>query len=239
LDQPKEEPTGGDRFFAAISHELRTHLQAIGSAISLLDSGYSSNLPPAARQLLSIATEELDRLMQLIGTVQDMERLTTGQVSLSKSIFPAADLIERSVAALARRSKLLGVSLTGEARDDSTIYGDFERLLAAFTNLALFPLERASPGTEIKLEAMAKGKDSVRLALAVDKGLLPQSVDWMLNKYNADKNNSLANKKWESIQLAIFQSIAEKHGAKIGLESQSDNHSIVWLDLPKRKTVAD
>jgi two-component system sensor histidine kinase KdpD len=80
---------------AALSHDLRTPLTAIGVAIENL----KGEMPePARREQATAAAVELERLTRLFGDILDMARIDAAAVAVERQWVTAADVVDAAVA---------------------------------------------------------------------------------------------------------------------------------------------
>jgi two-component system sensor histidine kinase GlrK len=79
-------------FFALMSHELRTPLTAIKEGTNLFLEGKGGEVTERQKKLLTIISEESDRLIGLVNSVLDLAKLESGMLSFNFAKGgPAAD----------------------------------------------------------------------------------------------------------------------------------------------------
>ncbi len=83
-------------FIANVSHELRTPLASIKSVVETLESG-ALNDQAIARELLSRADGEVDRLVQLVEELLELSRLESGQAPLAREPVDMEAVLTRAV----------------------------------------------------------------------------------------------------------------------------------------------
>ncbi len=67
-------------FISTVSHELRTPLTSIRGALGLVAGGATGALPDKAKEFITIATNNCDRLVRLINDILDMEKIESGKM---------------------------------------------------------------------------------------------------------------------------------------------------------------
>lgn len=72
-------------FLSVMSHELRTPLTSIKGALGLLSGGVAVPLPEEAVHMLSIASENSDRLAMLVDDILDFEKFQSGGMIFQKT----------------------------------------------------------------------------------------------------------------------------------------------------------
>jgi signal transduction histidine kinase len=73
-----------DEFLSLVSHEFRTPLNVISSAIQALSYIYSSELPYKAKQYLSMIRQNTFRQLRLVNNLLDITRANAGHIKVSK-----------------------------------------------------------------------------------------------------------------------------------------------------------
>ncbi|HWN53140.1 MAG TPA: histidine kinase dimerization/phospho-acceptor domain-containing protein [Xanthobacteraceae bacterium] len=66
---------------ATVSHELHTPLTSIAGALGLLVNDAGGTLPARAMRLLTIARANSQRLVWLVNSILDMEKIESGKSS--------------------------------------------------------------------------------------------------------------------------------------------------------------
>jgi two-component system sensor histidine kinase KdpD len=105
---------------ASLSHDLRTPLTAIRTAISNLDSG--ELLDDQRQDQARVAAGQIDRLTRLFDSILDMARIDTGTIRPQRSWTTPAEVVEAGV-------RHAGTALTGrdlriDAADDTAVQID-------------------------------------------------------------------------------------------------------------------
>lgn len=88
-----------DEFVATVSHELRTPLTSISGALSLLVANSGATLPAPTMRLLSIAQANSQRLVRLVNSILDMEKIESGKVVFVLKRVEVLALVERAIEA--------------------------------------------------------------------------------------------------------------------------------------------
>jgi two-component system sensor histidine kinase KdpD len=116
---------------ASLSHDLRTPLTAIRTAVSNLDS---SSLPEdGRREQARVAAAELDRLTRLFDEILDMARIESGTVQPQRTWTTPAEVVEAAVSHAA--PWLAGRDVRIEARDDEAVEIDPRLVSSALAHL--------------------------------------------------------------------------------------------------------
>ncbi|MEO1149270.1 MAG: histidine kinase dimerization/phospho-acceptor domain-containing protein, partial [Cyanobacteria bacterium J06638_22] len=86
-----------DEFIAVVSHELRTPLTSIHGSLKLMATGRLGHLSKEGQQMLEVADENTDRLVRLINSVLDLQRIESGEITMDTQVCEVTDLIEEAI----------------------------------------------------------------------------------------------------------------------------------------------
>ena len=88
-----------DEFAAMVSHELRTPLASISGALGLLINAAGKTLPKPMIRLLTIVHNNSQRLVRLVNSILDMEKIESGKISFFLKQVELRSRVERTIEA--------------------------------------------------------------------------------------------------------------------------------------------
>lgn len=123
-----------DAFFAQMSHEMRTPLNGVVSALALLEQ---HELPQEARELLSLVKSSSRNLMQVINYVLDVSKIEAADGSTQNEPFNLDELVESVLDIVGARALEKGLGLHHRVKPGlpHTFVGDGTRLRQTLLNL--------------------------------------------------------------------------------------------------------
>ena len=139
-----------NEFVSVVGHELRTPLTSIHGVLGLLRSGLLGDLSDRGQQMVEIAVHNTDRLVRLINDILDIERLTSGRVSLQRQQCDSAELAMHSIEAMRPMAESAGVRLEVDAQP-GTVWVDRDRIEQTLTNLLSNAIKFSSSGGTVRL----------------------------------------------------------------------------------------
>ena len=86
-----------DEFISVVGHELRTPLTSIRGSLGLLEGGVFGELPVEAKDMVSLAVSNTDRLVKLVNDVLDIERMGAGRMELELAPVSASSLVRNAM----------------------------------------------------------------------------------------------------------------------------------------------
>jgi PAS domain S-box-containing protein len=141
------------QFFANISHDLRTPMNAI---LGMTELALEEVTDPAIKDYLETAKESAYILLELLNEVLDLSRMEAGKILLESKPFGLRETLDQTLKILRTRTEEKGLELVCNVLDDIPNYliGDPRRFTQILMNLA---------GNAIKFTAHGKVAVSVRV----------------------------------------------------------------------------
>jgi two-component system sensor histidine kinase KdpD len=139
----------------SISHDLKTPLAGIKTAVSsLLDAGVTWSEQDAAAFLATIDSQ-VERLDRLISDILDLNRIESGAVAPMLEAVPARFVLEEALERAGAAAEGREVTIT--AAPDVVVLGDLSLLAQAVANLVENAAKYSVAGGSIRLGATAAG----------------------------------------------------------------------------------
>ncbi|WP_299490248.1 PAS domain S-box protein [Acaryochloris sp. IP29b_bin.137] len=243
-----------DEFISVVSHELRTPLTSIHGSLRMLTSGLLAAHPDKSHRLLEIAVDSTDRLVRLINDILDVERIESGQVTMTKHPCNMADLMTQSTNAMQGMATQMQVHLTVIPLSWLTDV-DGDRIVQTLTNLLSNAIKFSYPGGRVELTAQLipqtppscslvsptavstpfPSSDSPQVCIQVrdqGRGIPPDKIDTIFERFQQADSSDARNHEGTGLGLAICQSIVHQHGGQIWVESQLGKGSTFSFTLP-------
>ena len=225
-------------FIANVSHELRTPLASIKSVIETLESGALDD-KEVAREFLSRADEEVDRLAQLVEELLELSRLESGQAPLAREPVAMSLVLAQAVERLRPQAEKRGLSLTLDVASDlPAVIGDGERLERLAVNLIHNALKFTAAGGSVRVSAgLVDNAVTVKVSdtgVGIDPKDLPRVFERF---YKADQARNQAGARpggtgGTGLGLAVAKHTVEAHGGTVGVESELGRGSTFSFSIP-------
>jgi two-component system sensor histidine kinase KdpD len=150
---------------AAVSHDLRTPLASIKTAVTGLLQDDVTLPPEAAAELLATIDEQTDRLDRLVGNLLDMSRLQTGALSLHSRPIGMDEVVPAALASLGDHGRGVQVEVPETL---PRVHADPGLLERAVANMVANALAWSPPDRPVQVTAAHHG-DQVELQV-IDHG---------------------------------------------------------------------
>ncbi|MEP0987833.1 tetratricopeptide repeat protein [Ekhidna sp.] len=230
LDQAKT------RFFANISHDLRSPLTLIlGSLDKITERDYEI-LDQESKELLDMGIKNGKRLLYLADEIMDLTRLEEGKVSLELQyvkIVPYLRLLTKMFSSAAD-IKSIELKFSTHAEDETTLKIDphqFEKIIYNLLSNAI----KFTPDNGVVDVQLNTDQDHLNISISDSgPGIPPESLELIFDRYyqSSDANTSQAG---VGIGLALVKELVELHGGSIKASS-GPNGSVFTIRFPFKKS---
>lgn len=213
---------------AALSHDLRTPLTAIRTAVTNLDS---ASLPDdQRREQARVAAVELERLTRLFDEILDMARIDAGTVTPRRSWTTPAEVVEAAMSHAA--PALAGRDVRVDARDDQAVEID-PRLASAGLVHLLENAARYAPGGPIAVRGWTDA-DGLRLEVRDDgPGVQVQELERLFEPfYRGEVFRSRV--PGTGMGLAITRGLVAADGGRVWAENLAPHGASFSIAVPGR-----
>lgn len=223
-------------FLAALSHELRTPMNAILGFTDVLLSEVEGPLSREARDNLEVVRTSGQHLSSLIDDVLDLSALESGALKLNcqpVDVLPVATDVVRE-AKVNAQFKPLAVELTGEP---TPAWVDPRRLRQILSNVVGNAVKFTSQGT---VSVSVEGREAVVVITVTDTGpgIAPAEQAAIFEEYRQG-STGLSGRVGSGLGLAITRRLVGMHDGSIELNSTLGEGSRFTIILPRRPRPAE
>ncbi len=238
LAEAEEASRAKSAFLAAMSHELKTPLNAVLGFSEIIKSEMLGPITPSRyREYADDIHASGSRLLAIVSDVLDVARLSGGAITLNSRPSFAASLADEALA-LARLT-------TGDARTVAIhapeslplVDVDPQRLRQALTNVICNALKFTPPLGRIHVDVGLEIDGGVSFAISdTGIGMAPEKIAAALEPFR-QLDGSLARRfEGAGLGLSISKSLVELHGGQLSIESAPGRGTTVTISLPPVRT---
>ncbi|MBD2166533.1 PAS domain S-box protein [Calothrix membranacea FACHB-236] len=239
IDQMKDE------FISVVSHELRTPLTAIHGALGMLGTGIFEKRPERAKEMLTIALNNCDRLVRLVNDILDLERLDSGKTQLIMETCQINTLMQQAVetvqviatqAAINLEFTPLFVTIT--AAPDAIV----QTLINLLSNAIKFSPANSTVWLTAELATAELNLKQTKFSMTgpyvlfsvkdQGRGIPSEKLETIFGRFQQVDVSDSRQKGGTGLGLAICKSIVQQHGGQIWVESILGQGSTFYFTLP-------
>lgn len=223
--------------FSELSHELRTPLTSIKGALRLLETGALGELGEDARNILSIASRNTERLLAIVNDILEYQRLDAGKATAGAILLDLVDIVRDSIIENAGYGweHDASLALVGEP-SAAMVMGDKEQLGQVMGNLLSNAIKHSPPNEEVTVRLSDEG-DSWRVTVSDCGTGIPEDIrDGIFKRFTTAGNDAAKATVGTGLGLAIAKKIVTGHKGRIGFVSNPSQGTDFHFELPKAQS---
>jgi PAS domain S-box-containing protein len=220
-------------FFSNISHEFKTPLNIIFSAVQLLSVQNSTKFATNKDKYLKIMKQNCYRLMRLINNLLDITRTDSGFLVPHMKNYNIIELVEDITMSVAEFAESKGISLIFDTDCEEKITAvDPDKLERIILNLLSNALKFTNHGGEI-LVNIATEEDFITISIK-DSGIgIPEDkLHFIFERFRQVDKSFTRNHEGSGIGLSLVKSFVEMHSGTITVISTIGQGSEFNITLP-------
>jgi signal transduction histidine kinase/DNA-binding response OmpR family regulator/predicted Ser/Thr protein kinase len=226
------------RFFANVSHEVRTPLTLILTPLQrlLAGEGSATPVPEAVKDRLRSMRDNVQRLLRHVNQLLDFSRLESGGTTVSFERAEIGPVVESIVKAFEPFAQGKGLRLNvSQSESLPATYVDVAKLDKVVSNLLSNACKFTEPGGEVSVQLAA---DERTLSIAVrDTGIgIPvDELSRVFERFRQVDGSAARRHEGTGIGLALSRELAALMGGALEAESEPGVGSVFTLTLPLGK----
>ena len=224
-----------NEYVMRITHDIKGHITAIQSCISVLHEKLTGPLNPQQEEFVSRAHKRIQILNKFIS---DLLSITNKRLLLKseKIYFNFKNSLEEiiKIAENSAQEKNISIIKNIETSVDN-IYGEPSSIEEVFSNLIQNAIKYSPAGKNVLINVKDK-QDNVSIEI-IDSGMgIPEDeIPLVFNEFYRASNVKAEIKDGTGLGLAISKYIVKDHGGKIWVESKVNVGTTFYLLLKKEK----
>jgi signal transduction histidine kinase len=214
---------GKSVFFAKMSHEMRTPMNAI---IGMTELALREDIPLAAQEYINTIKHAGTNLLAIINDILDFSKIETGKLEIVPEKYVLSFLVSDVISII--KTKVLESHLNFLVNIDNNIpnnlYGDAVRIRQIFMNLLSNAVKYTQKGC-ISLSVTGKMIDNDNIILNIEvadtgKGIKEEDIKKLFSEFTRVDIASNANVEGTGLGLAITKNLIVAMGGEINVQSE-------------------
>jgi signal transduction histidine kinase len=216
-----------DDLLTALSHELRSPLQAILSWAQLLRS--SPTIDPFTERGFVAIERNVRWQVDVIEDILELARLVSGELSLQPQPLLLSPFVEETVQEFSEDAALRSIRLTRTVEaDEREVVGDRRALRSLVRTLIAHSLKHSSDGGSVDIDLRRNGSFmqlSVREAGPQPPGARPLEID------SFRQGSAASARQFEGLGVGLMktQRLVEMHGGSVWAESEGAGRGALFV----------
>ncbi|WP_238918884.1 PAS domain-containing hybrid sensor histidine kinase/response regulator [Clostridium sp. YIM B02555] len=237
LDELKEIDRMKTEFFANISHELRTPINVIYSALQMeqvmLKNLFGENEQQDKMRYVKMMKQNCYRLLRLIENLIDITKFENGYVNINKSNYDIVSLVENVVLSVAGYIENRDLSIIFDTDiEEKVIALDAEKMERIILNLLSNAVKFTSSGGNITVKVHENNNYIFIQIKDTGKGIPKDKLNSIFERFVQVDKPSTRNHEGSGIGLSIVKSLVEQHGGDISVESKEGIGTEFIIKIP-------
>jgi signal transduction histidine kinase len=235
-----------DKFFSIIAHDLKSPFNSIiGFSKILIDQVEMQKYDGVARYA-GIIHQSSNVAMELLTNLMEWSQSQTGRLEFNPERFNLKDLTGEVELLFIDLASHKSIKIKNDIPDPLIVYADYEMVGTILRNLISNALKFTHPGGEIIVSAKENLSEHIISVTDTGVGIPQERIGRLFRVDESYSTKGTQNEKGTGLGLILCREFVERHGGKIGVESQpkktTDVHStgsVFYFTLPFRNTGVD
>lgn len=237
LNELKETDRIKTEFFANISHELRTPINVIFSALQmeeLMLEGYlNENGCTDKFKYTKMMKQNCYRLLRLISNLIDITKIDTDYFHINKTNNDIVSIVENITLSVAEYIENKGISITFDTDiEEKIIAYDPEKIERIILNLLSNAVKFTPRGGNITVKIEDKDSDICIRVKDTGRGIPHNKVNSIFERFVQVDKSLARNHEGSGIGLSIVKALVELHGGTISVTSKEGEGSEFIIYIP-------
>ncbi len=238
-------------FVSIVSHELRTPLTPINNSLEIVLSEQAGAISPDAKNFISMAKRNIQRLSGIIEDLLDLSRIQAGKLDFQYSsidITPSLELLQKTFLQVAAQKE---IKIVLDIKENlPQVYADIRRIEQIFSNLVSNSLKftqnqgsivvsaKVIDESEINYENLVmpiiapKGK-YIQVSVSDNGiGIKKEDIPKIFDKFSQIESSLNRNKGGVGLGLTITKQLIDSHLGAIWVDSIEKEGSVFNVVLP-------
>lgn len=228
-------------FFSNISHELKTPINVIFSAVQITNSMLSeieildNDIKNKTKKYLNIMKQNCFRLIRLVNNLLDITKIDSGYFKIDLVNCDIVKVVEDITLSVVEYVESIGIELIFDTDiEEKVLACDPEKIERIMLNLLSNAVKFTKPGGKIFVNIFDKGQDIIISVRDTGIGILEEKQKQIFERFmQIDKSLSRVS-EGSGIGLALVKSIVEMHEGNIYVNSELEKGTEFIIELPAK-----
>jgi len=218
-------------FISDFSHEVRTPLAGLRSAVETLEANTGRLSPEDDQQLRRIMARQLGRMERLVDDLSELSRIESGDLTLDLQTTEMRKIVDDLVEDFADQAAQHHIRFKVEG--EATVYADPHRLLQAFSNLIDNAIKYGGDNQTVTISISENGHAAEIRVHDEGEGIPRSDREKIFRRfYRIDKSRS-QDIPGSGLGLSITKHLVLQQRGSIDVESEPGKGATFIVRLPR------
>ncbi|PIB35456.1 hypothetical protein BFP72_08655 [Reichenbachiella sp. 5M10] len=211
------------RFFANISHDLRTPMTLIMGGIEQVLENNDVFLTDKAARQLKIGLKNGERILHLTNEINELIKLEDSKLAISPRYIDIDEMLNLFVQMFSSMAEMKGVHLAYSRtifKGSTIIHADPHHFEKVLFNLITNGLKHTKEKDSLTVSLSQDNGNLVISIVDTGEGIPEQNVPYIFDRYYQAPDTTFKTQEGFGIGLALVKEIIDKHQAKIEVNSK-------------------
>ncbi|MBU3111120.1 sensor histidine kinase [Clostridium lacusfryxellense] len=224
-------------FFTNLSHELKTPLNVILSALQLLDTFTGrediKDKEIKTKKYNNIMKQNCYRQLRLVNNMIDITKLDAGFYELNLQNCNIVNIVESVALSVSEYIKTKSIELIFDTDIEECIIScDPEKIERVILNLLSNSIKFTKPGGSMTVNMYDKGENIIISIKDTGIGIPNDKLDIIFDRFRQVDRSLTRKQEGSGIGLSIVKSLVELHGGQISVTSEYGKGTEFIIILP-------
>lgn len=211
LEAARETDRRKDEFLAMLSHELRSPLAPIRTALHLIRAKVDGKLD----REIALIDRQVSHLTRLVDDLLDLSRVASGKIQLEREPLDLTSVIAKAIDLAGPLIEQRRHRLVVDVAHHAALKGDATRLAQVFGNILTNAAKYTDAGGRIEIIARLTGR-SVEVTIRDNGvGIPPEVLPYVFDRFVQAQQSPERTQGGLGVGLALVKSLVELHGGAV------------------------
>lgn len=228
----KELNNSKDKFFAIISHDLKSPFNALLNLAKMLKSSVQNMSQTMIMNLASSIYDSSELAFRLVNNLLEWSMLESGKIKPQPEIINLTDLLNHCIIIMKDQANSKNITLKIDSFDDLMVWSDRNMLSSTLQNLLANGIKFSPEGNTVTLKAYFQ--DNMAQVDIIDHGvgMDERQINQLFELTTCESRQGTAGEIGTGLGLLLCQEFVENNGGKIWVKSTVNEGSTFSFTVP-------
>jgi len=221
-----------DKFFSIIAHDLRSPFNSIMGFSQLLVDQIIEKDYEGIEQYARIMRQSAEHAINLLTNLLEWSRAQTGRIEFKPDYLELVNFIEKIIPVFENVALQKSITIKRSLPHESLVYADKHMISTVLRNLISNAIKFTRQGGEVIVSAQRVKNEAIVSVKDNGVGISKDQIDKLFRIDQSESTPGTNNEQGTGLGLILCKEFVEKHGGRIGVESQEGKGSLFTFTIP-------